>query len=572
MSRIGRFTAEDYTKALALLVDYTGNITKFRPSGLPTFGGIEGRARNHPDTFKAEYDAAIAKRNERLKNAAQRTNYAYSDKQYTDALAAFAGWEGLTNDFKPDGLPQYFALIRKAKRDIAFRERFLTADAKRKEITGQGRKKKETAGRSRKQFSLAHFQMFIAAIRHSNCTSVTQFKRQKRTDIPSWWTAHRFAKSNPQFAANLSEALRAKSWFIYGTPGGVSQKGRKNAAGRQPHTEYEYNKYIEAIEQSPFSRKSDFTKKKFAGLPRWRTVVKRAKKHPEYGCRVSAAMQAKGWKGIREVPRYTEQQYRESIALLAKFDGASAHSFAPRGLPAYLAIIQRAEWDNRTAWRLRAARVVRFNRLRELGLPIEPESGGGKRYYRRITDEEKAEYVSAIEAGTPQSKLLKAKGAVVTFAVRKRLLEADPDFGASIARADRARLERQFAASKLRYEERWKRANALRSKRTRGDYEVGQLRVRLDLNDYYAAARASLKGYRQIPEFDLEDIRTDMVEAMINGSLLPEEAAERAFEYVGAHNRMFSPHQNKSIDQRRFEDGNATVGDYLTADDYSYAE
>lgn len=564
MAGTARFTAGDYTKALALLVVHAGNINKFRPAGLPSYPGIVGRAMNHPAMFKAEYEAAIAKRNEYFGLKRVRcVNVAYSEEQYATALRLFSEWMGQTNDFKPEGLPQYFTLSSKARKSEAFREKFATAQEARLKL---GR------GIGRVVYSPEDYLKFVDAIRGSNLSNVTEFKLGTRLGLPSWWTAHRFAKTNPEFAKKLDEALQAKGWAP--SPRGANRRipSRGLPPGRQPHTDYDYDRYIEALQQSACLKKSDFIKQKLKGLPRWETVVRRARKHPDYAQRISEAMKAKGWKDIREVFGYTDAHYLQSIAMLAEFTEISAHSFAPRGLPAYLALTQRAAKDSAMAEKLATAKKARFDLLLKLGLPIARESGYGKYYPRRISGSEKAAYLAAIEGGMTQNKLMFAKGALITWAVRKRLMSEDPEFAASIVRANRIRLERQFAASKARLVERWKKYNALRSKRFRADYEVGQLRIRLDLNDYYAAARASLANFRQIPEFDLEDIRTDMVEAMINGSLLPEEAAERAFEYVGAHKRMFSPHKNKSLDQRRFEDGNATVGDYITTDAYSYAE
>ncbi len=569
MAGTARYTAGDYTKALALLVVHAGNINKFRPAGLPSYPGIVGRAMNHPAMFKAEYEAAIAKRNEHFGLKRVRcVNVAYSEEQYAKALRLFSEWMGQTNDFKPEGLPQYFTLSSKARKSEAFREKFATAQEARLKL-GRSIGGKRVG---RAVYSPEDYSKFVDAIRGSNLSNVTAFKLGSRLGLPSWWAAHRFAKTNPEFAKKLDEALQAKGWSP--SPRGVNRRApsRGLPPGRQPHTDHDYDRYIEAIRQSACLKKSDFIKQKLKGLPRWETVVRWARKNPGFAQRVSEALKARGWKDIREVFGYTDAHYFQSIAMLAKFKGASAHSFAPKNLPAYLALTQRAANDPRIAKALEASKKARFNLLLELGLPIAKESGFGRYYPRRISDDEKASYIAAIEDGLTQNKLMFAKGALITWAVRKRLMSEDPEFAASIVRANRIRLERQFAASKARLVERWKKYNALRSKRFRTDYEVGQLRIRLDLNDYYAAARASLANFRQIPEFDLEDIRTDMVEAMINGTLLPEEAAERAFEYVGAHKRMFSPHKNKSLDQRRFEDGNATVGDYITTDAYSYAE
>lgn len=144
---------------------------------------------------------------------------------------------------------------------------------------------------------------------------------------------------------------------------------------------------------------------------------------------------------------------------------------------------------------------------------------------------------------------------------------------APLSAATRVRLAAKLEASKARRRERERLRSKARTKaRSKSVYEVGQLRVYLNLNEYYAIADRALATYRHMPDYALDDIRSDMVEALINQTLQAEDACDCAFEFVANYNREFSTHKTISTEEKLFDDGTATRGDYLTTDDYSYAE
>lgn len=492
MARTSSYTDEDYEKALALLPSHVGNVKKFNPPGLPSYPHLCRRAARLA-SFKAAFLATSKARAElqSFTPKIQRESK-FTPAQYDEAVEAFATWEGLTNDFKPDALPQYFTLSRKARRDKAFGQKFASANARRLENLGAF-----ATDKGRAKYSDDDYDKYLDAIRTSECRCKSDFRYQDRPGLPNWNSAKHRAQGNPDYAAKLQAALESKGW----------QKG--------------------------------------VGI--W----------PDNAGRF----------GRRAFKRYDDSSILKSIEAFSQFTGSSDFYYTPPpGLPGYPAIKRSAQTSEAIAASLSAAQASRVCLVRDLGLPLPGPHRVGRGHKRVVTSEQIAAYISDIRAGSSPTSLR----LTTPFSkdVRQRLCRENPAFAASVAQANRERLETRFKASEIKRKARERE----RSKRRRGVYEIGQLRIRLNLNDYYVAANAALSGYRQIPEFELEDIRSDMVEAMIDGSLRPEEAEERAFEYVGQHNRAFSSRKNTSIDQRRFEDGSATVGDYLTTDDYSYAE
>lgn len=383
--------------------------------------------------------------------------------------------------------------------------------------------------------------------------------------LPSYYQMHRHQERCPAFRFNY-EKVRAARQRIATTFKPPGMRPKFAAA--------DFEKYLLAIPASTCVTVGEHKSKRTPGYPSIWTVKNFAKSNPEYAKRLEAAF-ASRWEAAWEPGRHgghriksSEPEILRAIDAFRSFTGASPFYFKAPGLPRYQALARHAAKTPHIADKLSAAEIARQALRRELGLyDNAPRYGRGHK--RPISDKDKAQYISAIVSGTSR----KALEANTPFSkdIRERVSKEDPAFAAAVALANRQRLKVKYEASAARLKAR-ERERSRRRRNVGAVYEIGQLRIQLRLNDMYVAADQALKSYRHLPDYVRDDIRSDMVEAMIDRSLSLEEADERAFEYVEAHNRNFSPHNHKSTDQTLSEDSAETIGNRLTADDYCYAE
>lgn len=425
---------------------------------------------------------------------AQKTKR-YTQEHFSRALEAFANWDGEANDFKPDGLPKYFYLSKKAK-------------------------------------------------------------------------------TNPAFAAAFAIAREARTRRLMARVGN-GLLGRRRFHG---YTQEQFESYLDAIRTSPCVTKTKFRFRKLPGLPNWSTAKRRASFDPEFAKKLQAALEFRGWqkgkcyrpKNVNRSSRYDFAAFIKSIDLFAVFTGASNFYFKPpKGLPGYQAIVRAAQASPKIAEYFAEAKTRREALLGKLGVRIGVHVGRGHK--RKVSEEDIQSYLGQIRAGATRRSL--EKTTPFSKDVRQRLFRESPAFVALVSAATRVRLAAKLEASKARRRERERLRSKARTKaRSKSVYEVGQLRVYLNLNEYYAIADRALATYRHMPDYALDDIRSDMVEALINQTLQAEDACDCAFEFVANYNREFSTHRTISTEEKLFDDGTATRGDYLTTDDYSYAE
>lgn len=481
----------------------------------------------------------------------------YSTADYDAALSAIAVYPGSARRFKVPGLPTYASLFKRQRADKTFSRAFASAMSLRNETRKSNRDTKATGARWTKWavYSESQIQQAITAFASWEGRA-NDFKPR---GLPKYFYLSKIAKTCPESkVAKDFELARASRFAMLKASGSVSKK-RKCV-----YTHKHFEDFLAAIQSSTCRHKTEFILAHRPGLPVWKAVMNYAKKNADFADKLQAALEAKSWqKGVRSAANplvravYDEAQFLQSITLFSNFTGHSHFYFKPpSGLPGYPAIIRAASKNEKIAARLAEAMECR--------LKYRPLTHVGRGHKRVVTDADKLSYLSEIRNGTSRRAL--ERSTVFTREVRERVCREDPSFAAATAKADRARLEAKFKAAK-------ERRRAREQKRRRDSAPlIGQLRVQLSLNQYYATADAALRNYRFVPSFELEDIRSDMVEALIAGELLPEDASDRAFEYVANYNREFSPRNFASTDQKLFDDGSATRGDYLTTDVFSYAE
>jgi hypothetical protein len=136
------------------------------------------------------------------------------------------------------------------------------------------------------------------------------------------------------------------------------------------------------------------------------------------------------------------------------------------------------------------------------------------------------------------------------------------------------RLGEAKAASRALTADQRKEAGAARSKRAgaaRPVYQSTVLRGQLLHDALYAAADSAVN--RGLPDHVRDDIKSDLIEAVLLGEFPLEEMPLYVREYTAAHNRRQGTFTAWSLDQTLNDDSDMTFVDRLTTDDASnYAD
>jgi hypothetical protein len=140
----------------------------------------------------------------------------------------------------------------------------------------------------------------------------------------------------------------------------------------------------------------------------------------------------------------------------------------------------------------------------------------------------------------------------------------DPIFAAQFAEARLAKITKQCEAGIS------PRGSVGRKKGSRRVYQTAVLRGRLLQDELYRTADLAVP--RGLQDHIRDDVKSDIVEAVLDGSLRLEDISREVGKYIAAHFARFSSYKFRSLDQTLFDDDDMTFIDRLTTDDFSYAD
>jgi hypothetical protein len=139
----------------------------------------------------------------------------------------------------------------------------------------------------------------------------------------------------------------------------------------------------------------------------------------------------------------------------------------------------------------------------------------------------------------------------------------DPVFASQFAEARRDRITKQCEAGiSLR--------GSYRKKGSKRVYQTAVLRGRLLQDELYRTADLAVS--RGLQDHIRDDVKSDIVEAVLDGSLRLEDISREVGKYIAAHFAKFSSYKFRSLDQTLFDDDDIAFIDRLTTDDFSYAD
>jgi hypothetical protein len=134
-----------------------------------------------------------------------------------------------------------------------------------------------------------------------------------------------------------------------------------------------------------------------------------------------------------------------------------------------------------------------------------------------------------------------------------------PEFAEAFAIARRERIAKRCQIVSIK-----------RKSGARPVFQTAVLRGQLLQDELYRAAEAAVG--RGLPEHTRDDVKADLIEAVLLDSFPIEEMAEHAAAFVTAHHRRMETYRSKSLDETLSDDNDMTFLDRLTTDDYSFAE
>jgi hypothetical protein len=283
------------------------------------------------------------------------------------------------------------------------------------------------------------------------------------------------------------------------------------------------------------------------GMPDRHIVGEYAKTDLDFAGQLSEARRrvesSNGW------IRYTKEQYRKACDAFASAITVRAVEFKVEGLPNYDLLVRRSKRDDAFAVLFKSARSSRIRGMCEGGMgPVDPlRSARGASL--AFGEDARQRFLALIASGMSQSAALK--------------LEGMPDAG-TVLRYRKINLE--FASG---FNEARENRPAARKSR-RPVYQTAVLRGQLLQEELYRAADAAV-GHG-LPEHIRDDVKSDLIEAVLLNSFPIEEMAERAAAFVTAHNRRMETYSSKSLDQPLSEDTEMTFLDRLTTDAHDYAD
>lgn len=258
--------------------------------------------------------------------------------------------------------------------------------------------------------------------------------------------------------------------------------------------------------------------------------------------------------------RFSEAEYDLSLEAYGQYLGVAERFEAPAGCPRYNSMVARGIRDHGFAARFRAARLRRLRSLCENGVP-----GRQNGYLPGQYDA----YLEAIRASNCRTKSEfkhQARVDIPTWWTAQNEAGRNPEYA-----------ERLQSALVAKGWEKGKRSapTQARARRTikpaKPLLPAGQLRGQLFFDELYSASYAAVSK-RGLFENDRDDVISDMIEAVLRGSMHEDEIGGRAKEFVTAHNRRSETYKFRSLDQTVSEDSDTAFIDLVTADASGYGD
>jgi hypothetical protein len=143
------------------------------------------------------------------------------------------------------------------------------------------------------------------------------------------------------------------------------------------------------------------------------------------------------------------------------------------------------------------------------------------------------------------------------------------EFAEAFAIARRERISKRCETAEIARKQKAVKRGRARTK-LRPTYQTAVLRGQLLQDELYRAADAAVG--RGLPEHTRDDVKADLIEAVLLKSFPIEEMAEHAAAFVTAHDRRMETYRSASLDQTLSGDSDMTFLDRLTTDAYGYAD